>query len=205
LETKGRNIQFDDSRLTKEECEGILLEIMANLTECQIVGVEFPYFDSLTTAKYRPCIALYGEALPPLFLAAFVGAPRMTSNNAPLWEIRLGAPHELSPGDAPDSIVDVSKLVTMPSHYHLPGARDDGKDSWDYFHINATKKRQFLAAVNPAELRQRVIDTLVTMLRQNPLEYVDSTADLNESGLIKHFSWDEKEGLTVKLEWRENK
>ena len=144
--------------------------------------------------KYQPCIALFGEDLPPLFLAAFLGAPRMTSNNA-LWEIRLGVPQELYPGDAPDPIVDVSKLVTMPSHYHLPGARDDdGKDSWDYFRINDPKKRQFYGAVNPAELRQRIIDTLVTMIRQKPLEYVDSTAGLNETGLIKRFSWDEKRG-----------
>ena len=49
LETNGREIQYvDDSRLTKDECEGILLAIMANLTECQIVGVKFPYFDTLT-------------------------------------------------------------------------------------------------------------------------------------------------------------
>merc|ERR1712157_609542 len=116
---------------------------MSNLTECQIVGVDFPFFDNLTKVKYRPCVALYGEGAPPLFLSAFVGTPRHAYVR--LWEIILGAPQDLCPKTAPDQLVDVSKLCTMPSHYNIPGARDNGKETWDYFKL-PENNRLILAA-----------------------------------------------------------
>jgi hypothetical protein len=55
LEATRKSIEFvDKSRLSEKDCEAILEEQLKDLTECDIVGVEFPFFGpgDLERTKY---------------------------------------------------------------------------------------------------------------------------------------------------------
>jgi len=136
------------------------------------------------------CHIYYGEDSPSLLLPAYAGTLTLLPS---LWELHLSAPHDLCPGNAPEYIVDVSKLCIMPSYNSIPESSRDGKESWDYFPIGNLKKHSFLAAMSADALRQRIVETLVSMLRQIPLKPKDSRLGLNETGLIKHLCWDTEE------------
>lgn len=174
----------DESCLSKKECEQALLAEVAKYPDCQIVGVEFPKFDEPNMTKgqviYRPSLALYGgDQGPALYIAIFMGKPRASEAASYDWEVHLKAKEDLGPETAALSIMDVSKLCGMPPKYNLPGAKDHGKDTWEFFNIVPHDSRSVLFALNPTALREKAIGTLVSMLRAYPLTYVDTTQELD--------------------------
>lgn len=177
------NVAFaDESQMTKAECEEILTKELNALTNCQIVGLRFPFFDegNKHKTKYRPCVVLYGDQEgPALYLSVYMGAPRSSESVSPPWEIYLKGPGDLAPASAPDSVVDVSKLCGMPEEFHRPGDQVHGKQTWDLFFLNNKDQRSVLSAAQPESLREKIVQTLVEMLRQNPQSYIDSTRELD--------------------------
>ena len=132
LETMDRSsIEFEDeTQLSKNECASLLEEQLEALTECDIVKVRFPFFDlenqdnseakrgETVTYKFRPCVALYGNSGPSVYLAICNGKPEQKSLCD--WELALSAPEDVSPDSAPVSVVDVSKMYGLPETYDDP-------------------------------------------------------------------------------------
>ena len=206
-----RPITFaDTTKKSKAECETILKKELEAFPYCQIVGVEFPFFDegNKDSTKYRPCVALYGEEEgPALFLSIYMGAPRSTEGSAHPWELFLegGDDGDLYPATAPTSIVDVSKMCAFPTIYDREGTKEHGKPTWNDFYIKSEKIQSLLASTQPKVLRETIIETLIDMMRKNRLSYVDTTRKFDEGSLCKKIVFIDGEYCTKLHEYHYNR
>lgn len=204
LEVERGDVEFaDDSRMSKEECLECLEEKLASLPNCDIVGVNFPFFHPAEVqkglSKDRPCVALYGgNNTPPIYIAVFMGAPRSHPTE---FELALSAPDTLLPASASNAIVDCSKICTLPEAYNRPQKRLlHGKPTWEAW-LNDPRASyhpsNFLRPTDPAALRNQVVQKLITMARDSPhSDYVDLTLQYDIGTVV--------EGRTLhKGEWCE--
>ena len=182
LEVKREEIVFEDeSCITQGERGELLQSLLANLVNCQIVGVDFPFFDdgNLTAYKTRPCVALYSGEAPPLFLAVYSEAPRIDSED---WVFNLSAPTDIGPSYAPDAMVDISKLCGFPRHVNYPSKRrlHHNKSSFDWL-ADPENDQSRLFAAKPHNLRERIVEGLLNLCNNNPdiSNYFDSTIELD--------------------------
>jgi len=188
LSTTRETVAFvDDSRFSKDECEVLLMNELEAFPNCQIVGVRFPFFDEgkQHMTKYRPCVALWGSQGPALYVSFYMGAPRSSESASYPWEIYLKGKTDLAPSNAPDHILDVTKVCGLPEKYFRPGDVVDGKSTWALFYLNNNDERSVLTASEPELLRGKVLDALVTMLRQSPLSYMDATQELDVGSWVE--------------------
>ena len=183
------NVAFvDESQMTKADCEEILTNELKALTNCQIVGLRFPFFDegNKHKTKYRPCVALYGDpAGPALYLPIYMGVSWCPESASRPWEICLKGPGDLAPASAPDSIVDVSKLCGMPEEFHRTGDQVHGKQTWNLFFLNNDDQRSILSAARPESLREKVVQALIEMIRQKRSSYIDATRELDVGSWVE--------------------
>jgi len=191
LETMNRNsIEFEDeTQLSKDECASLLEEQLEALTECDIAKVRFPFFDlenqdnsaekpgETVTYKFRPCVVLYGNSRPSVYLAIYNGKPEQTSLYD--WELALSAPEDLSPDSAPVSVVDVSKMCGLPETYDDPEQEFHGMNTYAPWFMDPVKKRHPIAPVQPGALRGKIVALLMKLLVNNPYldSYFDSTIE----------------------------
>lgn len=200
LEVPESQIAFaDNSHLSTDECKKQLEQFFGTLPHCSVVGVEFPFFAREEVLegfrKTRPCVALYGQpGTPPLYLGAFMGAPR--NNHKPSkFEILLRPREDLLPPTAPETVVDCTKLCSFPEFYDCPGDPFfNGNPTYTDWYVvpNERAKKNVLAASNvvpkvcttnntlkpsnPQKLRKAIVDKLLNLLVHSPhMDYVDTT------------------------------
>ena len=166
-----------ESNLSKAECADLLRSMLDDLPRCDIVRVDFPFWDRQEILdglyKDRPCIALFGDdGVPPLFFAAYLETFKEKFENEKFVVCLKGSEHFLPEG-AGDSYLDYSKIASFPEIYDLPNNRfKHGLATYAPWPVG----EDHLRPVNPTALRQFVVDKLFEMLQSNPhLDYVDTT------------------------------
>jgi len=198
LEKPRDEVTFADSTcLSKDDCKNILEDRLIALTSCDIVGVEFPFFDQSEikqgTFKYRPFVALFGESgVSALYLAVYMGAFRDNSNSLHDVELYLlKAPGDLQPPSAPDSLVDCSKICGFPNSYNRLDSRLHGEATWQRFRVDLNGSKHALSnrlsASNSVALREAVVAELVQLLVDDPIiDYVDTTLEYDIGTMIEY-------------------
>lgn len=172
----------DDSKLSKEQCKDLLRDTLNLYPFCQIHAVYFPFFDpgNLNKFKLRPSFCLYGECDQAIYLPIYMGAPRAAESSRYDWEMYVSGDDHLFPPEAALSIVDVSKICTLPDTYDDPGNALHGSSTFGDFKLDITKHPKVLVAKSGKELRHHVMMRLDELLLKNPyFEYHDSTCELD--------------------------
>lgn len=203
------NLRFaDDSKLNIDQCEKLLRQEFAKFPYYQILAVKFPFFEESAIrsgrAKGRPCVAFFGDGDgPALFISMYMGGINDVQRSK--TTMNLAVPGDVSSTFAEPSFVDVSKLCGIPEEYHRPGdAVADGNETWRDYEIKDkgqkhNKKKGYLQATSPNELREKIITKLVVLLRESPLEYTDVTQELDIGSMVEQLLFVEGEGWVTEL------
>lgn len=173
----------NDTQLTKDQCKHLLDDTLALYPHCEVLGVNFPFFEQENLKKFkgRSALCLYGEDARAIYLAIYMGSPP-TDRPEFDWELQISGKDHLLPPEAAQHIVDVSKVCALPPKFDNPGNFWHRKETYWRFETDGGTEMvpKLLSAKNGAELRRQAVLRLQQILIGNPYpDYVDSTREFD--------------------------
>lgn len=162
-------------RLTEPQCRSLLLSAFSCFPKSAVYGARMPFFDTLAAnvqVKSRPCLTFYStlnsvEFVVPLFIGDLENEKYGISLKQEDYNTGFAGGYKG---------IDVTKCCTLPLQF------PDGEPTfWDW--------NPEIVLKNASDLRDRVIQKLVQMLDENPLQYADPlpsrTCEVVETAVLR--------------------